>query len=53
EFGYDQSLMARLCKNLYQSNPSSILLLSVQYRMHPDICAFPSKYIYNSALIDD
>ncbi|XP_050949163.1 probable helicase senataxin isoform X2 [Labeo rohita] len=55
EFGYDQSLMARLCKNLCQSNPqpSPILLLSMQYRMHPEICAFPSKYIYNSALIDD
>lgn len=47
--------MARLCKSLYQSNPqlSPILLLSVQYRMHPDICEFPSKYIYNSALKDD
>uniref|UniRef100_A0A672NM43 Probable helicase senataxin n=2 Tax=Sinocyclocheilus grahami TaxID=75366 RepID=A0A672NM43_SINGR len=55
EFGYDQSLMARLCKSLYQSNPElhPILLLSVQYRMHPDICEFPSKYIYNSALKDD
>ncbi|XP_058614160.1 probable helicase senataxin isoform X1 [Onychostoma macrolepis] len=52
EFGYDQSLMARLCKSLYQSL-STILLLSVQYRMHPDICEFPSKYIYNSALKDD
>ncbi|XP_016325677.1 probable helicase senataxin isoform X1 [Sinocyclocheilus anshuiensis] len=55
EFGYDQSLMARLCKSLYPSNPQlhPILLLSVQYRMHPDICEFPSKYIYNSALKDD
>ncbi|XP_077050590.1 putative helicase senataxin isoform X2 [Siphateles boraxobius] len=55
EFGYDQSLMARLCKNLHPSNPqlSPILLLSVQYRMHPEICEFPSKYIYNSALKND
>lgn len=55
EFGYDQSLMARLCKNLHPSNPqlSPIVLLSVQYRMHPDICEFPSKYIYNSALMND
>lgn len=55
ELGYDQSLMARLCKNLHPSNPqlSPILLLSVQYRMHPDICEFPSKYIYNSALKND
>ncbi|XP_067279043.1 probable helicase senataxin isoform X2 [Pseudorasbora parva] len=55
EFGYDQSLMARLCKNLHPSNPqlSPILLLSMQYRMHPEICEFPSKYIYNSALQND
>uniref|UniRef100_A0A8C1ZGD8 Senataxin n=1 Tax=Cyprinus carpio TaxID=7962 RepID=A0A8C1ZGD8_CYPCA len=55
EFGFDQSLMARLCKSLCELNPqlSPILLLSVQYRMHPDICEFPSKYIYNSALKDD
>ncbi|TRY95053.1 hypothetical protein DNTS_004687 [Danionella cerebrum] len=55
ECGYDQSLMARLCKNLHLSNPqlSPILLLGVQYRMHPDICAFPSKHIYNSALQSD
>ncbi|XP_059398476.1 probable helicase senataxin [Carassius carassius] len=55
EFGYDQSLMARLCRSLCQSNPqpSPILLLSIQYRMHPEICEFPSKYIYNSALKDD
>ncbi|XP_051960453.1 probable helicase senataxin [Xyrauchen texanus] len=54
EFGYDQSLMARLCKSL-QSNPqpSPILFLNVQYRMHPDICEFPSKYIYNNALKTD
>ncbi|XP_051961438.1 probable helicase senataxin [Xyrauchen texanus] len=55
ELGYDQSLMARLCKNLHPSIPqhSPILFLSVQYRMHPDICEFPSKYIYNNALKND
>ncbi|XP_051534082.1 probable helicase senataxin isoform X2 [Myxocyprinus asiaticus] len=54
EFGYEQSLMARLCKSL-QSNPQSspILFLSMQYRMHPEICRFPSKYIYNNALEND
>ncbi|XP_051536202.1 probable helicase senataxin isoform X2 [Myxocyprinus asiaticus] len=55
EFGYGQSLMARLCKNLHPSIPqhSPILSLSVQYRMHPDICEFPSKYIYSNALKND
>ncbi|KAI7796065.1 putative helicase senataxin [Triplophysa rosa] len=55
ELGYDQSLMARLYKSLHQSNPqpSPVFLLSMQYRMHPDICEFPSKYIYNNTLKND
>ncbi|XP_037401751.1 probable helicase senataxin isoform X2 [Pygocentrus nattereri] len=53
ELGYGQSLMARLCKSLHQSNPSSSIFLSTQYRMHPDICEFPSKYIYNKNLKND
>ncbi|XP_030623784.1 probable helicase senataxin [Chanos chanos] len=53
EMGYDQSLMARLWKNLRQMNPSPIVFLSTQYRMHPDICEFPSKYVYGKALKTD
>ncbi|KAL7853299.1 hypothetical protein AOLI_G00201430 [Acnodon oligacanthus] len=53
ELGYGQSLMARLCKSLHQSNPSPSIFLSTQYRMHPDICEFPSKYIYNKNLKND
>lgn len=47
--------MARLYKSLHQSNPqpSPVFLLSMQYRMHPDICEFPSKYIYNNTLKND
>uniref|UniRef100_A0A3B1J3J0 Senataxin n=1 Tax=Astyanax mexicanus TaxID=7994 RepID=A0A3B1J3J0_ASTMX len=51
ELGYDQSLMARLWKSLHPSNPS--IFLSIQYRMHPDICSFPSKYIYGNRLKND
>ncbi|KAL4617413.1 putative helicase senataxin [Arapaima gigas] len=56
---YDQSLMARLQKCLYSAakeNPqirNPVIFLSQQYRMHPDICEFPSKYIYNRALVTD
>lgn len=27
-----------------------VVQLTVQYRMHPDICLFPSNYVYNRSL---
>ncbi|XP_060791611.1 probable helicase senataxin isoform X2 [Neoarius graeffei] len=55
ELGYDQSLMARVCKRLCTSftRPSPSIFLSFQYRMHPYICEFPSKYIYGRNLKND
>ncbi|XP_053523658.1 probable helicase senataxin isoform X2 [Artibeus jamaicensis] len=56
EHGYDQSMMARFCKLLEEnvehnvSGRLPILQLSVQYRMHPDICLFPSNYVYGRSL---
>uniref|UniRef100_A0A6I8P6J3 Senataxin n=1 Tax=Ornithorhynchus anatinus TaxID=9258 RepID=A0A6I8P6J3_ORNAN len=56
EFGFDQSMMARLCKNLENQVEQNlarkvpILQLTFQYRMHPDICLFPSNYIYGRSL---
>ncbi|XP_060056425.1 probable helicase senataxin [Erinaceus europaeus] len=56
EYGYDQSMMARFCKLLEESVEHNmisrlpILQLTIQYRMHPDICLFPSNYIYNRNL---
>lgn len=54
ELGYGQSLMSRLCQILEASgsNPP-IQRLTLQYRMHPDICLFPSKHFYNSILKTD
>ncbi|WBW73992.1 ATP-dependent RNA helicase Dbl8 [Schizosaccharomyces osmophilus] len=46
--GYDQSLYVRMFKR----NPSNTYLLSIQYRMHPEISKFPSHYFYQSKLID-
>ncbi|XP_072285581.1 probable helicase senataxin isoform X3 [Pyxicephalus adspersus] len=54
ELGYGQSLMCRLCKILESfSTNIPILHLTIQYRMHPDICFFPSKHFYNSILKTD
>ncbi|XP_035117064.2 putative helicase senataxin isoform X3 [Callithrix jacchus] len=56
EYGYDQSMMARFCKLLEENveynmiSRLPILRLTIQYRMHPDICLFPSNYIYNRNL---
>ncbi|XP_054440164.1 probable helicase senataxin isoform X2 [Pteronotus mesoamericanus] len=56
EYGYDQSMMARFCKLLEEnvehnvSGRLPVLQLTVQYRMHPDICLFPSNYVYSRSL---
>ncbi|XP_051022094.1 probable helicase senataxin [Acomys russatus] len=56
EYGYDQSMMARFCKLLEEDVEQSvvgrlpIVQLTIQYRMHPDICLFPSNYVYNKNL---
>lgn len=56
EFGYNQSMMARFCKLLEEnvehnvSGRLPVLQLNVQYRMHPDICLFPSNYVYGKSL---
>ncbi|XP_010625700.1 probable helicase senataxin isoform X2 [Fukomys damarensis] len=56
DYGYDQSMMARFCRLLEERLEQNtigrlpVLQLTVQYRMHPDICLFPSNYIYNKSL---
>ncbi|NXO51093.1 SETX helicase, partial [Aramus guarauna] len=59
EYGYDQSLMARLHRHLEEQVQKNVLRslpvvqLTVQYRMHPDICLFPSNYVYGRTLKTD
>lgn len=45
-FAYEQSLFQRL----QRVHPEAVQLLSVQYRMHPAISAFPSAYFYQGKL---
>ncbi|NXC45496.1 SETX helicase, partial [Penelope pileata] len=59
EYGYGQSLMARLHRHLEEQVQSNLIRrlpvvqLTVQYRMHPDICLFPSNYVYGRTLKTD
>lgn len=46
--GYNRSLFVRL----NAAAPEATHLLSIQYRMHPDISSFPSKAFYESRLSD-
>lgn len=45
---YDQSLFVRM----FDAAPDRVHLLSIQYRMHPDISLFPSTAFYQRQLID-
>ncbi|TFK52558.1 hypothetical protein OE88DRAFT_1796188 [Heliocybe sulcata] len=48
KYGYNQSLFVRLQKE----RPDSVHLLSIQYRMHPDISRLPSRVFYQGQLRD-
>ncbi|TFY66727.1 hypothetical protein EVG20_g4365 [Dentipellis fragilis] len=47
-FDYNQSLFVRLQKQ----RPDAVHLLSIQYRMHPDISQLPSRVFYHGRLQD-
>lgn len=48
KYSYQESLFMRL----EQTVAKQVNLLSIQYRMHPEISRFPSKMFYQSRLLD-
>ncbi|KAJ3747263.1 AAA domain-containing protein [Lentinula detonsa] len=48
KYQYNQSLFVRLQKQ----RPDAVHLLSIQYRMHPDISRLPSRIFYHNRLQD-
>ena len=47
-YAYEQSLFQRI----QRCSPKSVFLLSIQYRMHPEISYFPGKHFYRLELVD-
>lgn len=50
---FNMSLFERLDSHFRYKPVNPVILLDTQYRMDPEISAFPNKYIYNGRIRDD
>jgi len=50
ENGLGKSLFARLQTCFEDTVKNPVQFLGIQYRMHPDICLWPSRFFYNGRL---
>ena len=54
ELGFGQSLFERIYEFLQNPQfPNPVRMLNTQYRMHPDIVAFPNALMYDNRLNTD
>ena len=53
EKGFGMSLFERVYQRFKYMDQSPIRMLHIQYRMHPDICDFPSSNFYRNKLKTD
>ena len=52
-FNLSHSLYFRLYSIFAKSSSNPVTMLDTQYRMHPDICRFPSRHFYEDRLATD
>ena len=50
---FNLSLFERLNSHFRFSHHNPVIMLDTQYRMDPEICYFPSNYIYDGKLKTD
>jgi senataxin len=53
DFKFAKSFFERIYYNFYFEDQNPIRMLSIQYRMHPEICLFPSSNFYKGKLVTD
>ncbi|XP_033741470.1 probable helicase senataxin isoform X2 [Pecten maximus] len=50
---FGQSMFERMYGYYKYKDSSPVILLDTQYRMNPEIAAFPSQYVYGGSLLSD